>query len=179
VLVVLGWCGIGPWLAKQASRVEWVAGRVWLGALAVVVPLFLAAGGRAYAQDVSIIESEMVDTARWVEANTPADARIAAHDIGALGYFGDRPLVDLAGLTDPELIPILRDEPALAEAMRARRVAYLMTFPGWYPALSACGQPVFVSSGVFSPAAGGENMVVYRWDPTTFAARPTCMLYSP
>ena len=49
------------------------------------------------------------------------EAVIAAHDIGALGYFGGRSLVDLAGLTDPDLIPILRDEKALAHTLQARQ----------------------------------------------------------
>jgi hypothetical protein len=179
VLIVLGWCGALDWLAPTSERWRWVAGRAWAGAVAVALLAFLVLGGRAYAQDVAIIESEMVDTARWVSGHTPAEARVAAHDIGALGYFGGRDLLDLAGLTDPELIPILRDESALGQAMVANRVDYLVTFPDWYPALSACGEVVHVSAGRFSPSAGGENMTVYRWRPDTFAARPACMLYSP
>ena len=178
-LIVLGWCGVSPWFEAGAGRMRWIAGRAWVGAVAVVLALFLVLGGRAYAQDVAIIESEMVDTARWVAGHTPPGAAVAAHDIGALGYFGERALIDLAGLTDPELIPILRDEAALARAMDARRVDYLVTFPGWYPTLTSCGDPIYVSQGSFSPGAGGENMVVYRWTPASFAARPTCMLYSP
>jgi hypothetical protein len=178
-LIVLGWCGIAPWFAAGVDQARWIAGRVWLGAAAVVLLMFLVLGGRAYAEDVAIIESEMVDTAHWVADHTEPEAVVAAHDIGALGYFGQRSLVDLAGLTDPELIPILRDEAALAREMKARRVSYLVTFPNWYPLLSACGQPVYTSPGAFAPAAGGESMVVYRWAPASFAARPTCMLYSP
>jgi len=178
-LIVLGWCGAAPWLAAGAAGARWIAGRAWVGAMAIVLALFFVLGGRAYALDVAIIESEMVDTARWVADETEPAAIVAAHDIGALGYFGGRSLVDLAGLTDPDLIPILRDEGALAQALQARGVGYLMTFPSWYPTLSACGQPVYESRGPFAPAAGGESMVVYRWAPASFAARPTCMLYSP
>lgn len=178
-VIVLGWGGLAPWLASGVGRLRWIVGRAWVGAVAVVLALFLVLGGRAYAQDVAIIESEMVDTARWVAGHTPPEAKVAAHDIGALGYFGERTLIDLAGLTDPEFIPILRDEAALATAMEALRVDYLVTFPSWYPALASCGDPIHLSQGVFSPAAGGENMVVYRWAPASFAARPTCMLYSP
>jgi hypothetical protein len=179
VLIVLGWCGALDWLAPTGERWRWVVGRAWAGAVAVTLPAFLILGGRAYAQDVAIIESEMVDTAVWVSGQTPLEARVAAHDIGALGYFGGRDLLDLAGLTNPELIPILRDESALGRAMQANRVDYLVTFPDWYPALSACGEVVYASAGRFSPAAGGESMTVYRWRPDTFAARPACMLYSP
>jgi hypothetical protein len=35
--------------------------------------------------DVAVIESEMVNTAKWVAESTEPDALVAAHDIGALG----------------------------------------------------------------------------------------------
>jgi hypothetical protein len=71
-------------------------------------------GARFYADDVSFIEEEMVATAKWIAANTPADAVIAAHDIGALGYFDRHRILDLAGLVSPEVVPFIRDETRLA-----------------------------------------------------------------
>ena len=60
--------------------------------LALVVSLtLLALSSQAYAQDVAFIENEMVTMARWVNVNTPEDALIASHDIGAIGYFTERP----------------------------------------------------------------------------------------
>ena len=56
---------------------------------------------------------------------------------------------------------------------------YLMTFPGWYPYLSTLGEVVYASEAPFSPEAGGENMVVYRWPSAPFAASRAAMLYSP
>ena len=50
---------------------------------------FIFLGAHSYAEDVAVIESEMVVTAKWVAENLPPDALIAAHDIGALGYFDD------------------------------------------------------------------------------------------
>ena len=55
-------------------------------------------GARSYGEDVGLIQSEMVVTAKWVAANLPPDAIVAAHDIGALGYFDNHELIDLAGL---------------------------------------------------------------------------------
>jgi hypothetical protein len=105
----------------------------------------------------------MVATAHWVARNTDQDALIAAHDIGALGYFAGRRLLDLAGLVSPEVIPFIRDEARLAAYLDERQADYLVTFPGWYPALVAGANPVYRSTGNASPAQGGENMVVYRW----------------
>jgi hypothetical protein len=164
VLIALGMEGMLGWVQlRSADRPRRVASRVWVVTIVAVTLIFVGLGAQAYAQDVAIIETEMVDTARWIRDNTPADSLVAAHDIGALGYFAERATLDLAGLTSPEAIPILRDESALQAWIEREGADYLMTFPGWYPRLSEVGTPVHVSQSAFSPAAGGENMVVYAW----------------
>ncbi len=164
VLLALGAEGAARWMKGRGNaRWSWVLSRAWAGTAGAVLLSFLGLGARAYAADVAIIETEMVAAARWVAQETPLQARVAAHDIGALGYFGRRDLIDLAGLVSPEVIPILHDEAALARFLDEQRVDYLVSFPGWYPRLTARAEPVFVTGGRFSPQAGGENMVVYRW----------------
>ena len=83
---------------------------------------FIFLGARSYAQDVAVIESEMVVTAKWVASNLPADALIAAHDIGALGYFDYHELIDLAGLVSPDVIPFIRNEPQLANYLNQQKM---------------------------------------------------------
>lgn len=144
-------------LRRSILKTAW---QMFIAALSVA---FIVVGSQAYAQDVAVIESEMVDTAQWVAQNLPADAIVAAHDIGALGYFGEHPLIDLAGLIDPAPIPFLRDEHLLANWIDRSRAEYLITFPGWYPALIQRADPIFATQAVFAPALGGENMTVYRW----------------
>jgi hypothetical protein len=128
---------------------------LWLG--------FWLFGATLYRRDVRIIETEMVATAKWVAANTPQRAIIGAHDIGALGYFSQRPILDLAGLISPDVIPFIRDEARLAEWLMASGAQYLVTFPDWYLALPVGREKVFGTSAPYSPAAGGTNMAVYRW----------------
>jgi hypothetical protein len=178
--LVLGWEGLAGWADLQSARLaRRVVSRAWVAACFLVLLVFHGLGSAAFARDVAIIETEMVGTAEWIRENTPPGSRVAAHDIGALGYFGERPLLDLAGLVSPEVIPILRDEAALADFLQRGHADYLMTFPGWYPYLSRQGELVHVSEAPFSPAAGGENMAVYRWPSAPFAASTTAMLYSP
>ncbi|MCX6072502.1 MAG: hypothetical protein NTU91_16895 [Chloroflexi bacterium] len=112
---------------------------------------------------MAIIQTEMVAAAKWIASHTDSNDLIAVHDIGAVGYFSDRTLIDLAGLVSPEVIPFLRDETRLAEYLAAREADYLMTFPGWYPKLVEGRTPAFQSHAPYSPAAGGENMAVYPW----------------
>ena len=163
VLVLLGLEGLARMLEGRGGRWLALAGRTLLVAALAVVWLFWYLGARAYARDVAVIESEMVAAAQWVAQHTEQDALIAAHDIGALGYYGGREILDLAGLVSAEVIPFMRDEAALARYLDARGADYLMTFPGWYPVLSAAGELLYSTGGSFSPAAGGENMAVYRW----------------
>jgi arabinofuranosyltransferase len=134
-----------------------------LALLCLVWLAFLAQGALTYAGDVAIIQTEMVATGRWIAQNTPPNALIAAHDIGAIGYFGQRRLLDLAGLISPEVIPFLRDEPRLSAYLDQQGVGYLVTFPTWYPLLTQRSVPIFSTGGKFAPPAGGENMAVYPW----------------
>jgi xanthosine utilization system XapX-like protein len=123
--------------------------------------VFWGLGAWSYGQDVAIIETEMVTAARWIGENTPDDALVAAHDVGALGYFGKREIVDLAGLISPEVIPFMRDEEELNLYLEQVGADYLMTFPNWYPRLTAERRAIFVTGAMFSPRQGGENMAIY------------------
>jgi hypothetical protein len=125
--------------------------------------VFFLQGALAYGEDVAIIETEMVPVGKWIALNTPIDALIAVHDIGAIGYYGQRNLVDLAGLISPEVIPFIRDETRLAAYLDLQKAGYLVTFPEWYPDLVRRGELIFQTSGSFSIKAGGENMAIYRW----------------
>jgi hypothetical protein len=118
-------------------------------------------GARQNANDVFWIESEMGATARWVKQNIPSDARLAVHDIGALGFYVQNPIVDMAGLITPNVVPFIRDEPQLAEYLNSNSVDYLITFPSFYPQLTSERELVFKAGSDLSSL--GENMGVYRW----------------
>lgn len=164
VFFVLSLAGLYTFLSQPHPQV-WrkVLGSGWKISIIILTLAFYVLGGRAYAQDVAVIESEMVAASQWVALNTQPGSLIAAHDIGALGFFGGHPLLDLAGLISPEVIPIIRDEARIADYLDQQGVAYLMTFPDWYPALTAHRQILFDTKGEFSPALGGSNMQVFLW----------------
>jgi hypothetical protein len=106
----------------------------------------------------------MVNIARWISSNTVEDALVATHDIGALGYFADRPLLDLAGLISPEVIPFLAEEEKLAEYVRNSDAEYLVTAPGWpYLTLTQATNVVEIYVTEFGGTLdeGVNNMAVY------------------
>jgi hypothetical protein len=53
------------------------------------------------------INGTHVRMGKWLAANLPSDVPVASFDIGAIGYFGGRRIVDLGGLSDPEFTPYL------------------------------------------------------------------------
>jgi hypothetical protein len=149
--------------SKLFARYHWIAQTIWRGSIAMLALGFVYLGANSYTRDVSVIESEMVVTAKWAAENLPAHALIAAHDIGALGYFDDHELIDLAGLISPEVIPFMRDETQLASFLDEKGANYLISFPEFYPFLTETAETVFVSNGRFAPELGQKNMAVYLW----------------
>lgn len=148
---------------KLFARYHWAAQTIWRGSIAMLTFGFIFFGARSYAQDVAVIESEMVVTAKWVAENLPAESIIAAHDIGALGYFDNHELIDLAGLISPEVIPFIRDEPQIALFLNEKGADYLITFPEFYPLLSSGMEQVFSTNSEITLTFGQQNMVVYLW----------------
>jgi len=162
VYFVLGAGGTAAALQALAGAWRRRLALAWPAALGLGALTFYALGAGAYARDVAFIETQMVATARWVEQHTAADALVAAHDIGALGYFAPRSLVDLAGLVSPDVVPFIRDEARLAEHLDSVGAQYLVVFPDWYAQLSANAQLLYEA-----PANPGvpdaASMGVYSW----------------
>ncbi len=49
-----------------------------------------------------------IPVAKWIKANTEKDAVIGVGDIGAIGYYSEREILDLGGLVTKDMIPLLR-----------------------------------------------------------------------
>lgn len=115
----------------------------------------------------------------WLERNTPPDAVVATPDIGALGYYGRRRVVDLAGLITPRMVPYLERElpeeaianfrfanfsrPAIV-VDRAPRAADLQRRSPYAPALDALGSAELPNLGISLP--GRAVYTFYRVDWT-------------
>jgi hypothetical protein len=147
---------------KKFGRYHWVFSAGWNFLVGVLCVAFWLIGANTYAKDVALIESEMVVSAKWVTENVPQNEVVAAHDIGALGYYDNHDLIDLAGLVSPEVIPFIRDEEKLAEFLDTKNARYLIAFPEFYPLLSTWATPAFVTDGIGTDL-GGENMIVFHW----------------
>jgi hypothetical protein len=136
---------------------------LWQITVVVLTIAFEFIGARQNAYDIFWIESEMVTTAKWIVQNVPPDAQLAVHDIGALGFYVQNPMVDMAGLITPEVVPFIRDETLLAEYLDANSVDYLVAFPSLYPQLTSQRESLFEAGLAFDQLHFDENMHVFRW----------------
>ncbi|MFZ0547638.1 MAG: hypothetical protein WAM60_19480 [Candidatus Promineifilaceae bacterium] len=160
-----GWQDISVVVQERVKGFQFVWRMATMLTFALLLLAFLMIGAQVYLFDVGVINGEMVAAARWLEANTPSDALIAAHDIGAIGYFAERPLLDLAGLISPEVIDLLADEPSLSDYVAHSSADYLVTAPGWtYPTLTNSDQTTLLFETNYLPTLeqGLNNIAIYR-----------------
>lgn len=164
VIFMLGGAGMFRQIQFD-SPLRWkrIVSRSWAAVGGLTLIAFLGLGARSFALDVGVINSEMVDAAEWINENTPEAAIIAAHDIGALGYFGDRQIVDLAGLISPEILPFMGDDEQLSRHLDEEGVDYLYAFMDWYPGLTHNLEIAYQSSGEYVEIFGFENTAIYYW----------------
>lgn len=135
----------------------------WMISLILVSGVFWFKGLGTYGEDVNAINHLMVNSALWIRENAPSDATIAVHDIGAMGYFSEHKIIDLAGLINPEVIPFMRNEGKLANYLTEQNANYLVILKNWYPALERMDGKEIIS---FTAESGGEigTMLIYKWN---------------
>ena len=170
-LIVAGVAGsVGLMVRTQRSLIGRVALRSLLAAAVLVFVFFAIVTGRStYARDVRIINEEMVTAAHWIEAHIPPDELLAIHDIGAVGFFAPRPILDIAGLVNPEVIPLIGNEDAMWNFMQEHDARYLMAFANQVPGGKVDDSRLclaFTTNNPTAREAGGDNMTVYAlaWD---------------
>ena len=101
------------------AELIWVLEKTWSRAMVSIIFILLIAGsgvwefshwGDLYCRQCEHIEDVHIQAAQWARDNTKKDARIGCFDIGSLGYFSDRYVIDLGGLIDPAAHGYLREK---------------------------------------------------------------------
>jgi hypothetical protein len=100
-----------------------LAARIVLGLVLVILAGHLAAATRwTWIDQAKNQRAELAlrkATAEWLRENTPPDATVATEAIGYLGWYSGRPILDLAGLTSPEIVRLRREHGTPGRAFRA------------------------------------------------------------
>lgn len=107
-----------------AIRFSVITLTLWIGAIS------FSSWRDAYVDGVHHINRTHVATSRWIERELPEKAVVAAFDIGALGYFSGRRIVDIGSLIDNASLPYLekQDIDAFLERRRPTHVAMIHLF---------------------------------------------------
>ncbi len=130
--------GAARGLARDAGRAGSI-GKALPLAVPIVAGLWMvgldvaraSAGQRDFADRARHIGEVQVATARWCRDHLPASAIVATHDIGALGFYSGRPIVDVVGLLDRGIHGHIGDPRATLDFMRARGVTHLAFLTNW------------------------------------------------
>ncbi|MEP7287660.1 MAG: hypothetical protein ABI947_18045 [Chloroflexota bacterium] len=162
-LIVLG-VGGTLWIVRSSRRtlISRVLARSLATAALLLFVFFWLSGAGYFARDVQMIDAEMIPAAHWLAQNVPPDQLLAVHDIGAVGYFAPRPILDLAGLVSPEVVPIILDPVAIMKLMQQRGTRYLMVLPSQRPA--AADDPRLCERFNANGPMGGMTIYELAWD---------------
>ncbi len=104
---------------------------------------------------------------RWIRNHTPPEAVIGAHDVGAIGFYGERKVVDMVGLITPEVISRLNeaDFPKyIVEYLSQCHVSYIVVLKNWFEVVN--DNPVFI------PINEPEFLEIYRFGKTRTHFQP-------
>lgn len=70
-----------------------------------------------------------IETGRWLAAHTPPRSVVGYYEIGYIGFYGERPMIDALGLIDPSVAPAVVAHD-WSRAFRQRRPDYILEKPG-------------------------------------------------
>jgi len=110
----------------------------------------------------------------WIAGNTSQDATVGALEVGIIGYFAQRPMIDFAGLIQPEVAHQMRTETTYQDtarwAIEHYHPDYLVWFQGVFPELEKtlaaehCREVVtFVKKTYDAPAS--LVILMCSWNP--------------
>ena len=119
-----------------------------------------------YAETCRYISERQVKTAHWLHDNLPEGAVVATHDIGAIGFYSGRRVIDMVGLVSPEMIPNLHNLDSLGAFLVRKRVTHLAVLRNWFEIVNV--NPLFQTD-----EAHPEIMEVFPFDPSRIHIVPS------
>jgi tetratricopeptide (TPR) repeat protein len=112
-----------------------------------------------YSEQCKYITERQVRTAVWIRMNTPPDAVIGTHDVGAIGYYSGRRIVDMVGLVSPGMIDNIGSFDRLRTFLIRNHVTHLAVLRNWFEVINQ--NPLFMTD-----ERKPEIMEVFRFDPS-------------
>lgn len=114
-----------------------------------------------YQEQSKYISARQVSAAKWLRDNTPEGSIIATHDVGAIGYYSGRKIIDVFGLINPEYTSKIFDRnfsTLLVEDMKKQNINFTAFIREYIQVVNE--NPLFI---------GGEDnseiMEINKFDP--------------
>jgi len=130
LMIIYGIEGLDQ-LLKRFAHGSLTRSTIWLSLFGMVFLLWIN-GASDFAYRIQLYDRVHVQAAKWINRNTSPKVVIATHDIGIIGYYTQRQIVDLAGLITPEIIPIMNDPQKMRDYILSKQVTYLIVYSGYY-----------------------------------------------
>jgi arabinofuranosyltransferase len=108
-----------------------------------------------------------VAAGKWLKKNTKETDVVAAHDVGAIAFYGERKIIDMAGLITPELISHLNDQlysDYINDYLTKHKVDYIVTLRNWIEVVN--------DKPVYSPVNEFEFLEIFKYNPKRTHIQP-------
>jgi tetratricopeptide (TPR) repeat protein len=101
-----------------------------------------------------------VAAGKWINKNTLDSDVIATHDVGAMAFYGQRKIIDIAGLITPELLEHINDRlysEYLNDYLANQKVDYIITLRNWFEVVN--------DKPILTPVNSFEFLDIFKYDP--------------
>ncbi|UCE11054.1 MAG: hypothetical protein JSW61_03730 [Candidatus Thorarchaeota archaeon] len=128
-----------------------------------------------YGNAVKNINEQQVHIGLWLRDNTPEDAVLAIHDAGALRFFSNRVVIDLAGLVSPDIIHGNMSSIETLQYLKDQGCEYFVFFDelmvGWSGYLSGAIERIYTVTLPDNVISGRDTMSVFfvNWTRSSFS----------
>lgn len=103
---------------------------------------------------------EYLDTASWLRDNTPGDATIALSEIGIVGWYSQRDMVDFLGLLSRDSVNEIANRDPVSWLSREEPDYWIVHQPQWSGMEAAASEPWF--SLAYQPVWTNGSVVVWK-----------------
>jgi hypothetical protein len=117
ILIVLGGGVLASIFAKLQRKNYELCVQIALCCFALVGASIWA---NNYQDCVANINDQHIAASEWIEKNAKDGDVIAAHDVGAIGYFTKKNVIDLVGLVSPDMYRVQNDQKEFWKRARAQ-----------------------------------------------------------
>lgn len=146
----------------KSKQVYLALSAIVFGVMVILSVINYKTASSTYSEECKYINDRQVTAALWLKDNTKPDDVIATHDVGAIGFYSERKIVDIAGLITPELITKINTKDYgdyLVKFLKEKNVSYLAVLREWYRISN--DNSLLSTSGKLPP----ETMEIFRFVP--------------